>query len=490
MASATGQPSNSKKPKAKPQGKHSPPTHFLCFPLATDESVRQLTESLAHFRSVTTPLPHPDPDATPEPEDQQGSTTTVAEPDVEGQKLRLLPESAHRPPGTYHLTLGTMNLSKQEDMENAVALLQQINYLALLKDAESGDGIMRHARERARGRGRLPATPSNNADTKSETKSVLEDSHDRENGRGIPQRQPEQHNTLSDPETPEGSQDKPLDDSEMTKDGVSSSSSLSQPRALKSLTRPISPPPIAALSTSTTSSVSPLSISLHSLGVFPKQTAARVFFAHPHDPTNRLQTFGQLIRRHFREAGLITETRPLVLHATVANLIYVRGKDRRGGGGGGGGKGKSANRKSRAGDQDGTVDATGLLRFFNGENDTRGRHGQGGEYAGVVSQSVALDTSAREKIQEAQGLESDSFVTLHAQGEHNRGHDHDHDHSHATPYVWARDIPITCVRVCKMGAEPSTIPGWGLEYRAVAERVFLPEAMRERSREHGPRVGD
>ncbi|OCT48652.1 hypothetical protein CLCR_04795 [Cladophialophora carrionii] len=519
-ASAQGELPNRKKAGArpKPQARHAPPTHFLCFPLVTDESVRQLTESLAYFRSVTTPLSEQDPDATPEPEDQtqQGTTAKSAEPDGERQKLRLLPESAHRPPGTYHLTLGTMNLSKQEDMDKAVALLQQIDYLALLKDAESGDGIVRQAKARARAK---------NAETKGETESVLEKRHDGGEGDGPPRRQngeatilsntetSESANTLSHPgsskesastlshtesskesantsshsESSEVSQYKLLANTYPTKGGPpssssSSSSSSQQPRPLKSLTRPISPPPLTTSSTSTTTSpssaVPPLSISLHSLGVFPKPTGARVFFAHPHDPSNRLQRFGQPIRRRFRDAGLITETRPLVLHATVANLIYARGQDRRGGGGGGG-KGKSsAKGKPRA--RDGTVDATEVLRFFNGD-DNRGRSARQGDHMGAMSESIALDTSAQKSTQEPQRPEAASRATLHVQSDHERDHDHDHDHNHdhnlSSPYVWARDIPITCVRICKMGAEPSVLPGWGLEYRAVAEMVFMPDAV-------------
>ncbi|ETI26464.1 hypothetical protein G647_03241 [Cladophialophora carrionii CBS 160.54] len=486
MTSAQGELTNSKKARAKPkpQPRHAPPTHFLCFPLVTDESVRQLTESLAYFRSVTTPLPEQDPDATPEREDQDQQESTTK--DGERQKLRLLPESAHRPPGTYHLTLGTMNLSKQEDMDKAVALLQQIDYLALLKDAGSVDGIVRQARGRAR---------ANNAETQVETKSMLEERHDGGEGDGPPRRQSgeatilsnpgssESANTLSHPESSEESQDNLLASTEPTKGGPpSSSSSSSQLHALKSLTRPISPPPLTTSSTSITTSpspaVPPLSISLHSLGVFPKPTGARVFFAHPHDPSHRLQTFGQSIRRRFRDAGLITETRPLVLHATVANLIYARGKDRRGGRGGGKGK-SSANARPRA--RDGTVDATEVLRFFNGD-DNRGRSARQGEYMGALSESMALDMSAQKTIQKPQRPEADSHATLHVQSDHER----DHHHNHSSPYVWARDIPITCVRICKMGAESSVLPGWGLEYRAVAERVFMPDAVRERE----PRVGN
>ena len=41
-------------------------------------------------------------------------------------------------------------------------------------------------------------------------------------------------------------------------------------------------------------------------------------------------------------------------------------------------------------------------------------------------------------------------------------------------YIWASDIPVDRIRICKMGAAKSDIEGWGLEYKAVAEKVFYP----------------
>jgi 2'-5' RNA ligase len=345
-----------------------------------------------------------------------------------------------------------MNLSKQEDMEKAIALLQEINYIALLRDAESGDGIVKHARASARG-GRRAAARSNKAEMGAEsvdgtTDPVHREPHDNENAGELER------------------------EADTTKDVTSS-----PPHAPKSLTRAISPPPTkvsskpppASSTASSSLAVPPLSISLHSLGVFPKPTAARVFFAHPHDPSNRLQTFGQLIRRHFREADLITETRPLVLHATVANLIYVRGKDRRAG------KGKFAKGRPRAGD--GTVDATELLRFFNGGEDNPRIHNQGGGHASPNLESIALGVSAgksesQHEIHEVLASDPDSQALSSPQPQS----------THSIPYVWATDIPVTSVRICKMGAQVSDTPGWGLEYSAVAEKVFMPDAMHEQEK--------
>ncbi len=164
-----------------------------------------------------------------------------------------------------------------------------------------------------------------------------------------------------------------------------------------------------------------------------------------------MQTFAQLVRRRFREAGLITETRPLVLHATVANLIYVKGKGRTGGRGG----------RGRAKGDDGTVDAREILRFFNGEGNTEG--GQKIAPPPKPDSTIALGSTEFDAIKETERRETPdsktkSPLTIAA---------------HPVPYIWAKDIPITSVRICKMGAERSDKPGWGLEYRPIAEKVFL-----------------
>ena len=65
---------------------------------------------------------------------------------------------------------------------------------------------------------------------------------------------------------------------------------------------------------------------------------ATVLYAPPVDPLGRLQAFCERIKGVFREAGLMTdEGRALLLHATVVNTVYVRGRKDRGRGKGTGG---------------------------------------------------------------------------------------------------------------------------------------------------------
>ncbi|KAI9155373.1 hypothetical protein HJFPF1_07955 [Paramyrothecium foliicola] len=99
-----------------------------------------------------------------------------------------------------------------------------------------------------------------------------------------------------------------------------------------------------------------LSISLRGLQPMHKESSTSVLYAPPSDPEGVLYQFCQNLRKPFVESGLMSdEGRPLLLHATVINTIYVRG-GRGGGGGGGGGHGR---RRERL-----TLDARDLLTRY------------------------------------------------------------------------------------------------------------------------------
>ena len=261
---------STKRPGQPKYSKDGRPTHFLCFPLTTDECIPQLGESLAHFRSVTVPLsePHSSPKSNDymQPEDThmaasvvKGGIPTRHEQTLEtAQKLRLLPKAAHRPPGTFHLTLGTMNLSQQQDMDKALALLSEIDFPALLKEAESGDPAAKLIKAR-------------------------ED--------------------------------------------------VSSLQPLKSLSRAISPPSTtssagAAIRQTQDTSSAPLTIFLYSLGTFPTASSARVFYAVPKDPSDRLQTFGNLVPQTLQRSRPYygNEATGLTRHSSEHDLREKKGQ--------------------------------------------------------------------------------------------------------------------------------------------------------------------
>ncbi|TWU75659.1 hypothetical protein ED733_007221 [Metarhizium rileyi] len=78
-----------------------------------------------------------------------------------------------------------------------------------------------------------------------------------------------------------------------------------------------------------------LAISLRGLRSTTSPASTSVLYAPPSDAEGVLYAFCEALRRPFREMGLIgDENRPLLLHATVVNTVYVRG------GGGGRRKGR------------------------------------------------------------------------------------------------------------------------------------------------------
>ena len=165
------------------------------------------------------------------------------------------------------------------------------------------------------------------------------------------------------------------------------------------------------LGSTTTQRQPPLTVNLHGLGTFPSAKKARVFYSPPQD-SERLLPFANAIRQRFRDAGFVTEARPLTLHATVANLRYAS-KARKGRGG----------RAARAWEKD-TVDARSLIACFNGVEDGR-------------------TEQDREGAATAENLRpGDSFV-------------------------FAKDIVIDRVRICKMGAETSEDAVLGMVYPAI-----------------------
>jgi activating signal cointegrator complex subunit 1 len=72
-----------------------------------------------------------------------------------------------------------------------------------------------------------------------------------------------------------------------------------------------------------------LTISLQ--GLHPMQAASKtsVLYAPPLDPEGTLYRFCQNLRKPFLDSGIMTDdNRPLLLHATIINTIYVKGRAR------------------------------------------------------------------------------------------------------------------------------------------------------------------
>ncbi|CAH0382215.1 unnamed protein product [Bemisia tabaci] len=308
-------------------------THFLCFPLVTNQSIPQLAASLKYFRQVAT-KPNRESASLQQGENhcqskQNAANTTDEDCKILHHKvnmsqclpsinpdLQILPAIAHRPPGTFHLTLGVMDLSSKERMSRALELLQNLDYADILQ-------------------------------------SVL------------PQQVKENNST-------------PFDKN------------------------------------------NPLRIMLTGLSTFPSSKKSRVFYAKPSSsPLSPfpLLKFGQAICKEFQKAGLIIDSRPLILHATLANMRYAIQANR-------GHKRKGKTGKERW--AEGQVDATALIQCFN-------------QYGGDTTKYK--NEAFREKNQ-------------------------------ANEFIWAKDVELNRVAICKMGAQKSEDKVLGQVYPPVGEKLI------------------
>ena len=97
-----------------------------------------------------------------------------------------------------------------------------------------------------------------------------------------------------------------------------------------------------------------LYITLRGLNAMQSPSKTTVLYAPPLDPGQLLRRFCELLKAKFTAAELMTpEDRPLLLHATVVNTIYVKGNS---GGRGGRGGGRSRERL--------TIDARDLIERY------------------------------------------------------------------------------------------------------------------------------
>ncbi|KPI44919.1 uncharacterized protein AB675_2640 [Cyphellophora attinorum] len=382
QARPTGSPKQTKKHVGK--SSRPAPTHFLALPLVTPSSIPQLARSVARFQDLTTASRF-QPQAlegrereqeTPE-RDNGDAGWTGAKDGVtgNGESMRIIPKQAHRPPGTLHLTLGTMVLDGDGDKWEALRILREVDFGAILSRISADQGVKDVEKAGDEVQGAIGAK-SGRHETEAEAGGVMEAA---------------EHVVTS----------------------------------LQTLARPVSPPPKpsslsgtsrVATSTSTittttdaaASSTPPLRISLRGLGTFPSPRKARVFYASPHDPTARLQPFAEAIQQRFIEARIVAkEDRALTLHATVANLKYVRAP--RWQGGRRGERRSSSRFKAKERKE---IDARDLVEVF--------------------------ETS----FGDVEGDEKKSFV-------------------------WAENIVVDRVRICKMGAVKSEDEVMGMEYPAI-----------------------
>jgi activating signal cointegrator complex subunit 1 len=96
----------------------------------------------------------------------------------------------------------------------------------------------------------------------------------------------------------------------------------------------------------------PLTITLRGLNSMRDPATTSVLYAAPVDEDGSLYEFCRRLQRAFQEADLVVpEARPLLLHATIINTVYVQGRAR--------GSGKGKGRAPRL-----TINATDMLHKY------------------------------------------------------------------------------------------------------------------------------
>ncbi|KAL5001962.1 AKAP7 2'5' RNA ligase-like domain-containing protein [Aspergillus recurvatus] len=433
-----------KGPSNNPKPKRPPLTHFLCLPLINSVSLPQLESSLISFKASIPPIPPSTLDKGQQDEHQQAQRA-------------LIPDDAIRPVGTLHLTLGVMSLPTPERLDEALQFFRSLDLVDLMRKAEESAAQKRSFAGVEKGESLRMEYDQSTSDA-----------------------------SLSTRQSPE--------------------SALRDERRLGESTAP-----------------EPFNISLESIHALPRARSASVLHAAPVDSTSRLYPFCEALRDKFLEAGFLhgeyktepkktqkkqetgpqsehedrnqtepsqdhpdsvsttiaeykseakLKPRPLLLHATIVNTIYIRGRKRNTGGGQAGGRKKDA-RSGRF-----TFDARAILshyrNFYLDSDRTIPRSG-----GWVIDQSKShgeLETirgHSREDIaaggySDADAPKGNKETQLIPGDGQNTGY----------PFVWARNIPIEGVCICEMGAKKldQTADKSGMnarlgeKYKVVAER--------------------
>ncbi|KAJ4381086.1 hypothetical protein N0V86_003433 [Didymella sp. IMI 355093] len=181
-------------------------------------------------------------------------------------------------------------------------------------------------------------------------------------------------------------------------------------------------------------------------GLVPMQTPRKtsILYAEPVDASARLLSFGESLRTSFEEHGwIVKDDRPLRLHATVLNTIYAKPK-RRG--------------QGRGGKDIGKIAAVAAQR-------------DGGELDGQdIREKEQRDTDGEvEKLEggrDGHGPDAKSWMRFDASNLIEAYKE----------FIWAEDVRIDRVQICKMGAQKIVDEETGEavdeRYEVVAEKTM------------------
>lgn len=428
---SSGKPNASTQPQ-RPRGQRRERqpalTHFLCLPLVNDASLPQLEASITAFTAAYPPVPGADPSST------QHQTTD------QDALQAAIPQGAVRPVGTIHLTIGVLSLPTRERLNEALTFFQTLDLASLLREAERVAYELRQ--KSAWKRGPNPAEASSFSSTPFDSDQIhrplsvsLESLH------ALPRAKAATVLHAS-PVDPTGRlypfcvmlRDKFIEAGFMlseAKNGLPSEKR--DPEAVEEVQAP--------QCKDLNSDDNPLLEELPTL----QPEAGNVRAPKVLDPYT-----AALARK--------PKPRPLLLHATLVNTIYVRGRKKFETGGNG--------RNGRNGPRRLEFDARELLatyrNYYADETQTTPR-------VHMPSHSgSSMESSSTSEFAGAEGEEVISNPGTSSAASRPQ-----------YPFVWARDIPINSVTICEMGAKKLEVGGpgdrglnarLGEEYTVIAER--------------------
>jgi len=203
-----------------------------------------------------------------------------------------------------------------------------------------------------------------------------------------------------------------------------------------------------------------LSIELKGLQSMQKRSETgqtSILYAEPKDAEGRLYAFGSELRQRFTKGGFLVEDhRALKLHATIINTVYAKPKGR-------GGKQRGVSGREKGLGQKGDADEAPDLQDEEEEHDD-------GASTGGSTQDAEDNIAAR-----ADGTPFDGSDGHGPNAKGWRTFDAKDLIERYKEAVWAEDVRIDRVQICKMGAKKILGDDGevvGEEYEVVAEKVI------------------
>ncbi|KAL2005696.1 hypothetical protein VTN00DRAFT_10189 [Thermoascus crustaceus] len=489
-------------PRNQPPRREKKPllTHFLCFPLVNAVSLPQLESSLATFKAAIPPRPRTENDHPLKPTPP------------------LIPDAALRPVGTLHLTLGVMSLPTQERLEQAVNLLQSLDLASMLREAEVSAASQRQQQQAGRPTAARKVTPVNPATAPAEPPAPSEVKDD------VPSVLSVQPDITSAPPVT-------LDPPQPLTISLESLHALPRAKASTVLyAAPLDP----------TSRLYPFSVMLRDKfleagfleGEYIKAPAKRDRDRESQEQNKEAEETKEGVKKteaesaeattptipqplveelppgvaadpqpHDSNAKLKLKTnkaapklklRPLLLHATVVNTIYVRGR-RRGNNGNDPENNNNKNGKKNNNNNGGryTFDARDILAhyrdYYVDETRTEARpmifprpveEINNGEDRSDEEDLASSESEAEEVGQKRTNHDdtaADAAAPPPPEKRQKKKQKADQDEPPKNPFIWARDVPIDRLCICEMGAkkvesDDAEVLRLGEVYKVIAER--------------------